>query len=110
MCQSDLARPIPPLSGGRTSIREIRIVPGPTKDDRPPMVVAMNWVSQITTIGLEMSLPALGGNWLDNRWGTSPWLVCVGAVIGFALGMWHLMQLARTSSNTPTRPKQKQDE
>ena len=70
------------------------------------MAVAMNWVSQITTIGLEMSLPALGGNWLDDRWGTSPWLVCIGAVIGFGVGMWHLLKLARQSDGNPTRPKQ----
>jgi len=74
------------------------------------MAVAMNWVSQITTISLEMALPALGGNWLDNRWGTSPWLVCIGAVIGFGVGMLHLIQLTRPSGGKPTRPKQEQDE
>ena len=55
----------------------------PTQDQRPPMVVAMYWVSQVTTVGLEMSLPAGLGYWLDLRWGTLPWLVSLGGLLGF---------------------------
>jgi F0F1-type ATP synthase assembly protein I len=59
------------------------------------MVVAMRWVHQITSIALEMALPALLGHWLDQRWGTEPWLVAVGAVLGFAVAMVHLLALAK---------------
>lgn len=57
------------------------------------MVTAMALASQVTTIGLEMVLPAGLGAWLDSRWGTSPWLVIMGAILGFAVSMWHLARL-----------------
>lgn len=70
-------------------------MPGAPKDDRPPMVVALQWVQQIITIALEMALPAWLGQWLDKRWGTTPWLVSVGAVFGFSSAMVHLLALAK---------------
>lgn len=67
---------------------------------RPPLVTAYRWVSQITTVSLEMVLPAVLGDWLDKRWGTAPWLVVVGAMLGFATGMRHLLQMVKGSSQT----------
>ena len=49
---------------------------------RRPIVVAMEWVSKITTISLEMALPPLAGHWLDDRWGTAPWMLVAGALLG----------------------------
>jgi F0F1-type ATP synthase assembly protein I len=66
-------------------------VSGASNDDRPPMVVAMRWVQQITSIAFEMALPALLGYWLDQRCGTEPWLLVLGAVLGFCLMMRHLV-------------------
>lgn len=65
------------------------------------MVVAMHWVSQITTISLVAVLPAVGGNWLDQRWDTGPWLVATGAVLGCIVAMRQL--LALTSNSRPPR-------
>jgi F0F1-type ATP synthase assembly protein I len=73
-------------------------VPDASKDDRPPMVVASHWVQQITSIALEMVLPACVGVWLDRRWGTEPWLVVAGGILGFAFSMWHLLTLAKKQS------------
>ena len=61
------------------------------------MVVAMRWVHQITSIALEMAIPPLVGHWLDERWGTEPWLVIVGALLGFAAAMVQLLALAKQS-------------
>ncbi len=71
----------------------------PSADNRPPMVVAMQWVSQITAIGLEMSLPAGCGYWLDVRWGTLPLMVVLGAGFGFTIGMLHLLRMVRVSES-----------
>lgn len=54
----------------------------------------MYWASRISNIGLQMALPALLGWWGDRSWGTEPWLVVVGAVVGFASGMLAILKLA----------------
>ena len=64
-------------------------------DDRPPLAVAMEWTSRITTISLEMFIPALAGNWLDERLGTSHVLLIVGMILGFAIGLWSLIKLTQ---------------
>lgn len=58
----------------------------------------MTWASRITSISLEMALPPLLGSWLDRRWGTGYALLIVGGVLGFVLGMMHLMRLAADAS------------
>ncbi len=68
---------------------------GASNDGRPPMVIAMWWVHQITTIAVEMALPAGLGHWADTHWGTEPWLVGVGALLGFAVAMLHLLRLTK---------------
>lgn len=49
-------------------------------------------------IGLELSAViggfAYGGHWLDDRWGTGPWLLLIGVCIGTLAGGWHAMKMA----------------
>ena len=59
------------------------------------MVIALEWVSKITTVALEMVLPAIVGNWLDKRWGTK-FLALMGIALGVSLGIWHLLVLTGT--------------
>jgi len=70
-------------------------VPGTSNDDRPPMVVGMYWVQQITSIAVEMALPAGLGHYLDQLWGTGPWLLALGALLGFSAALWHLLAIAK---------------
>jgi F0F1-type ATP synthase assembly protein I len=46
----------------------------PNGDRRPPLAVAMELASQITSVALMMALPAWLGYWADSRLGSSPWL------------------------------------
>ena len=62
------------------------------------MTIAIEWSTLLTAIGLEMALPAFGGQWLDGRWGTSPVFVAIGAALGFLVGMLHLLQIAKTGA------------
>ncbi len=71
---------------------------GASNDGRPPLASAMWWVNQIISIAVEMVLPAWLGHWADNRWKTEPWLVGVGALLGFAVAMLHLLRLANQSA------------
>ena len=69
-----------------------------------PIAAAMEWVAKITTVGLEMALPAIGGGWLDRRLGTSYWAL-IGVALGVTVGIWHLIQMTRP----PARGKAGED-
>jgi F0F1-type ATP synthase assembly protein I len=62
-----------------------------------PLALAMEWVSKITVVALEMVLPAVGGGYLDQRLGTKYWTL-VGVVFGFLVGMWHLLQMTQVKT------------
>jgi len=58
--------------------------------ERPPMALAMEWISKVTTVALEMVLPGLAGHWLDQRVGVR-FFAPAGFVLGLVCGMWHLL-------------------
>lgn len=60
------------------------------------LAVGMDWASRVTTIALEFALPPLLGTLADRGLGTSgPWCTILGAVLGFAVGMMHVLRLAK---------------
>jgi F0F1-type ATP synthase assembly protein I len=65
---------------------------------RPPsrsfLAVGLDWAARVTTIALEFALPALLGALADRSWGTGPWATVAGAVLGFVVGMMHVLRLA----------------
>lgn len=67
----------------------------PRDDGRSSMARGMMWASQISTLGLEVALPALGGYWLDQRWGTSPIFVIVGVFLGFGISLYSIVKLSQ---------------
>jgi F0F1-type ATP synthase assembly protein I len=74
-------------------------MPETPPDDRAPMAIAAEWSARITTIGLEMALPAAGGFLLDRRIGTLPLFLVLGAMAGFAISIYHIIQIARSLDN-----------
>jgi len=52
------------------------------------------WASRGMSVGMEFALPALGGYWLDGRWPFRPVGVIAGAVLGFVIGLTHLLRIA----------------
>ncbi len=67
----------------------------PPPERRSALSAGVEWASRISTIGLEFALPPLAGAGLDRWWGTSPWATVAGAALGFAVGMVHLLRVAR---------------
>ena len=63
--------------------------------EQHPMALAIEWVSKITTIALEMVLPGLAGMWLDKRWGTQ-FLALAGFALGVTVGIWHLLKMTNS--------------
>jgi F0F1-type ATP synthase assembly protein I len=74
-----------------------------TRSDEPrsSLSVGLEWATRITSVGLEFVVPALLGALLDGWAGTSPAALLVGAVLGFGVGMMHVLRIAREG----TRPK-----
>jgi len=66
----------------------------PQPERRSSLSVGMEWASRVSTIGLEFALPPLAGAGLDRWWGSSPWATVIGAVLGFAVGMMHVLRIA----------------
>lgn len=64
-------------------------------DRRSALAIGVEWASRVSTIGLEFALPPLAGAYCDQRAGTSPWLTLLGVLLGFVVGMWHILRIAR---------------
>lgn len=45
--------------------------------------------------GISIAIGAFGGNWLDKKFGTEPWLLLLGVVLGAAAAFRDLIKLAR---------------
>ena len=43
------------------------------------------------TFGVVIALFACGGLWLDRKWGTQPWLLLAGILLGLLGGTIHLL-------------------
>ncbi len=73
------------------------------------MSVGLQWASTITTVGLEMALPALAGAWLDRRYGTGPIWTIVLAILGLVVAMRHLWEISKrlTRPAAPTASRER---
>lgn len=69
--------------------------------DRPTNSLASGyaWASRATNIGIQLCVPTLLGYWADSKWGTKPWLLIAGAVLGFITLMTSIMAIANASSD-----------
>lgn len=74
-----------------------------SSDDRVPMAGAIALASSVTTIALEMVVPALIGYWIDQRLGVSPLFIAAGAALGLYVGIRSLMILARPKPGDKNR-------
>jgi hypothetical protein len=66
--------------------------------ERPdhPMAAAMQWVARIFAAALMMSLPGVGGQWLDAKWGTG-FIGPIGFVLGLIGGMMYLIAATKSA-------------
>ena len=64
-------------------------------DDRRATSNAMRWASQVTSLGMELAVPAGAGVWMDHKYGTLPGWTLVGVAFGSFLAFRGLQQLLR---------------
>ena len=70
-------------------------MPRPRRNGQSGLAVGMYWATRVSSVGFAMVLPTALGYWLDSRWGTAPWLVILGACLGFLASMLELITLVR---------------
>lgn len=46
-------------------------------------------------LGLSALLGALAGRYLDQRWGTGPWITLVGTLVGTAAGFYEVVTVLK---------------
>jgi F0F1-type ATP synthase assembly protein I len=46
-----------------------------------------------------------GGQWLDRKLGTGPWLMIAGLMVGGALGFWSLLRVAKAANEADEKGK-----
>lgn len=61
--------------------------------DHPPDSREMGYYFALAQVGLEMVVPIGIGVGLDFSFGWGPWGAVVGAVLGFTLGLLHLVSM-----------------
>jgi F0F1-type ATP synthase assembly protein I len=44
------------------------------------------------TFAIIVAAGTLAGHWADNHFGTAPWLLLVGALLGIAIGFYHFFK------------------
>ncbi len=68
---------------------------------------------QISSLGMEFAVAELLGIglgfWLDSKCGTTPWMLLVGAVVGFALGFYIIFRAAKEMERQAQAGKVKKD-
>jgi F0F1-type ATP synthase assembly protein I len=72
-------------------------------DRRSPLSVGLVWSARASMLGVEFALPVFLGHYIDLRLGTSPIALFVGMILGFVVGMMHLLRIARDASK-PNQP------
>jgi len=75
------------------------------QDSRSSVSVGMDWGARATSIGLEFCVPAVLGHFADRWLNTGPWLTVVGAVLGMAIGMLHVLRLPGELARAEERRK-----
>ncbi len=76
-------------------------------ESRSNLAIGMQWASRVTSVGLEFVVPPLLGHLADRRLGTSPLVLLIGSVVGFALGMMHILRFAREGTGGGSGPSVK---
>ena len=54
-----------------------------------------------------MGVLGLAGHWLDRRWGTGPWLLLAGLLLGMAAGFVSFLRVALAAGGGPGKEGRK---
>ena len=75
----------------------------PTENDKygvSSIAEAMKWVSIVTSVVGVMTVPALGGIWIDHLLKTNYPFTILGVIFGFVGGMYCLLDMVKAKIGT----------
>lgn len=55
----------------------------------------LSLMAAASEVGIMTGVLCLGGWWLDDRWGTEPWLLLLGMTLGLISGFYRLWKLGK---------------
>ena len=73
----------------------------PSSDDQDRRQLGLYYA--IAQVGFEMVVPIGLGWWADQQFNSAPWLLVLGVVLGFGLGIAHLVALTRNDGSKPPK-------
>lgn len=77
--------------------------------ERPNSAKEVAYYFELSQVGLEFVSPLVIGVVLDHYLAWGPWGVIIGAVLGLAVGMWHLVRLLNRQTDMTKPPQSQQD-
>lgn len=89
--------PIAPAEGSR--------LPNPMASHGPSSIARAYQVSsRVVSIAMAMFIPGFLGYWADSALGTTPILLLIGFVFGFAYGLWRLANYGKPRPGEAEEP------
>lgn len=90
---------------GKESGKQVRDPKSPDSTNSvSPIGRGLEWSAKITVVGLEMVLPGIAGQWMDQRLGTS-FLGTCGFVLGLVGSFYHLLRMTTSDLKRHERKK-----
>lgn len=81
---------------------------------RPDRGKQLKAFARVGSVGIELALSTviglLGGQWLDEKLSTAPYLTVIGLLLGVTAGFRSLIRVARGKPTPPDRPPDSPDE
>jgi F0F1-type ATP synthase assembly protein I len=69
-----------------------------SRDGRNSVARGYVLATKVSSIGMQMAFPPLIGWWIDTKWGTTPWMLMLGACLGFVISLLELIKFANDSN------------
>lgn len=60
--------------------------------------IAARWSAIGIQFGVSIAIGTIGGQWLDERFDTEPWLLVAGIVLGSFAAFWDVYRLVRRTN------------
>ncbi|HEU4963521.1 MAG TPA: AtpZ/AtpI family protein [Bacilli bacterium] len=65
----------------------------------------------VSAIGIDLAICVIGGSvtgwWLDKQWGTTPWMLLLGIVVGLGAGVYGVVKLIQNFGPEAQKKKDK---